>query len=197
MKQIYIYGASGHGLVVADIAKSCEYDKIIFIDDGLDSHPSIEEITNKEIPITFGIGNNAIRKRLFEKVERLGFQIVTLVHPSAVISPSATIGAGTVVMPHAVINAQSRIGRGVILNSGSIIEHENSIGDFVHISPNCALAGNVTVQTSTHVGIGSTAIQGVTIGKECVIGAGSLIIRDIPDNKLCYGHPCNIIKEIP
>jgi len=33
-KSIYIYGASGHGLVVADIASSCGYDDVIFIDDG-------------------------------------------------------------------------------------------------------------------------------------------------------------------
>ena len=34
MKDIYIYGASGHGLVVSDIAKACGYKNVIFIDDG-------------------------------------------------------------------------------------------------------------------------------------------------------------------
>ena len=33
MKIIYLYGASGHGLVCADIARACGYDKIIFLDD--------------------------------------------------------------------------------------------------------------------------------------------------------------------
>ena len=34
-KNIYIYGASGHGLVVADIARACGYDDSIFVDDGI------------------------------------------------------------------------------------------------------------------------------------------------------------------
>ena len=33
-KSIYIYGASGHGLVVADIARAYGYDDVIFVDDG-------------------------------------------------------------------------------------------------------------------------------------------------------------------
>lgn len=197
MKSIYIYGASGHGLVVADIAKACGYEDIIFIDDGNNKYPTFEDIKNtKHIPIAFGIGINTIRKKLFEKVSACGFEIVSLVHPSAIVSSNVTIDMGTVVMPNVVINAKSTIGRGVILNTSSIIEHENVIEDFVHISPNVALAGEVTIKESTHIGIGSNVIQGITVGKNCIIGAGSVIVKNIEKNKLCYGNPCKIIKEI-
>ena len=196
MKKLYIYGASGHGLVVADIAKAYGYDEIIFIDDGENDYPSFEEIKDNNIPIALGIGVNSIRKKLFERVEAAGFEIVTLIHTSATISSSITIGKGTVVMPQVVLNAKSTIGNGVILNTGSVIEHENVIGDFVHISPNVALAGNVTVDENTHIGIGSNVIQGVKIGGNCIIGAGSVIVTDIPDDVLCYGNPCKIMKEL-
>jgi UDP-N-acetylbacillosamine N-acetyltransferase len=46
MKSIYIYGASGHGLVVSDIAMACGYDNIIFIDDGENEHLIFEDIKN-------------------------------------------------------------------------------------------------------------------------------------------------------
>lgn len=197
MKSIYIYGASGHGLVVADIAKANGYDNIIFIDDGNNVYPIFEEIKNKnDIPLALGIGSNKIRKAIYEKVIQYGFEVIPLVHPSAIISDSCKIGAGTVVMPNVVVNACSSIGEGVILNTACVIEHENIIEDFVHISPKVALAGNVTVHKNTHIGIGTSVIQGLIIGENCIIGAGSVVVKNIVNNYLAYGNPCIVIKEI-
>ena len=197
MRSLYIYGASGHGLVVSDIAKACGYDDIIFIDDGDNKYPTFEDIKRTNyIPIVFGIGNNTIRSKLFEKVKNNGFDIATLIHPSAVISSTVRIKEGTVIMPNVVVNANAAIGKGVILNSSSVIEHESIIGDFVHISPSVSLAGNVNIGDYTHIGIGTQAIQGITIGKNCIIGAGSTIVNNINNNKKAYGTPCKEIESI-
>lgn len=196
-KDIYIYGASGHGLVVSDIALACGYENIIFIDDGDNLYQSFEDIKdNSYIPIVFGIGDNQIRKKLFQKVINNDFKVISLIHPSAIVSTSVTIGIGSVIMPNVVINSKSVIGKGTILNSSSVIEHENIIEDFVHISPNVALAGSVTIKENTHIGIGSIVIQGLSIGSSCIVGAGSVIVKNIEDNKLCFGNPCKIIKDI-
>ena len=197
MKGIYIYGASGHGLVVADIARLCGYDEIIFVDDGNNEYAVFESIKeNIHIPIALGIGSNAVRASLFEKVRKSGFEVVSLVHPSAIVSPSSTIGMGTVVMPNVVVNAKANIGDGVILNTGSIIEHECIVEDFVHISPNAALAGGVKIGKLTHIGIGSSVIQGIIIGKQSIIGAGSVVVKNIDDFKKAYGNYCKEIEDI-
>ncbi len=196
-KNIYIYGASGHGLVVADIARTCGYDDVIFVDDGDNEYPSFEDIKRTSgIPVAFGIGNNAIRAKLFEKVQNSGFEIVSLVHPSAIISPSVTIGKGTVVMPNVVVNAKATIGNGVILNTSCIVEHECVIENFVHISPKVALAGDVKVGKFTHIGIGSNVIQGIIVGNNTVIGAGSTVVKNIGNFKKAYGNPCREIEDI-
>lgn len=197
MNKIYIYGASGHGLVVADVARACGYKEIIFIDDGNNKYQPFCDIKmNNNIPIALAIGDNKIRKKLFDKVVNSNFEIVSLIHPSAILSSSVFIDIGTVLMPNVVVNANSKIGKGVILNTSSVIEHDNTIEDFVHISPNVALAGNVTVGQFTHIGIGSNVIQGLNIGKNNIIGAGSVVVNHIENNKLCFGNPCKIIKEI-
>ncbi len=197
MKSIYIYGASGHGLVVADIAKACGYEKIIFIDDGENQYLTFEEIkSNNKISIAFGIGDNKIRHKLFYKVEKFEFNIVSLIHPSAAISPNVRIDTGTVIMPKVVVNSNSKIGKGVILNSACIIEHENEIKDFVHISPGVSLGGDVLINEYTHIGIGSSIIQGLSVGENCIIGAGSVIVNEIGNNKLAYGNPCKEIKDL-
>jgi len=197
MNSIYIYGASGHGLVVADIAKSLGYNEIIFIDDGKKSYPSFDDIkNNSNIPICLAIGNNNIRMKLFKKIESHDFEIVSLIHPSAIISSDVKIGKGTVIMPNVVVNAASYIGNAVILNTSCVIEHECNIEDYVHISPNVALAGNVKVKKFTHIGIGTNIIQGIIINENCIIGAGSVVTKNIQNNKKAYGNPCREIEDI-
>ena len=197
MKSIYIYGASGHGLVVADIARVCGYDNIIFIDDGENEYLIFEDIKEEScIPIAFGIGNNTIRAKLFEKVQNSDLDIVSLIHPSSTISSSVTIGKGTVIMPNVVVNSNATIGDGVILNTSCVIEHECVIDDFVHISPNVALAGNVKVGKFTHIGIGTCVIQGLKIGKNTIVGAGSIVVKNIGNLKKAYGNPCKEIGDI-
>lgn len=197
MKSIYIYGASGHGFVVADIAKTCGYDNIIFVDDGENKYPNFEDIKKlNEIPITFGIGNNNIRAKLFERVQNSGFNIVSLIHPNSTISSSVTIGKGTVIMPNVVVNAKAIIGNGVILNTSCVVEHDCIIDNFVHISPNVALAGDVKVGKLTHLGIGSCVIQGLTIGENTIIGAGSIVVKNIGNFNKAYGNPCRKIEDI-
>ena len=197
-KSIYIYGASGHGLVVADIAKSCGYEDIVFLDDdnskGFLTFDDIKE--NRDYHIAFGIGNNQIREKLYKKVKENGFFTPILIHPSSIISPSARIEEGTVVMPNVVVNAKAYIGKCVILNSSCVVEHESIIGDFVHISPKVSIAGDVRIGDFTHIGIGSSIIQCLEIGKNSIIGAGSVVVKNIPDFKKAYGNPCKEIGNI-
>lgn len=197
MNKLYIYGASGHGLVVEDVARACGYNDIEFLDDFKQEFRSFDSIANEEnICIFIAIGNNKHRQNFHDRSVEEGFEIVTLIHPSAIISPSAVVGKGTLVMPNTVVNAKACIGEGVIVNTASVVEHENKIGDFSHISPRVALAGNVSVGEFSHVGIGSCVIQGVSIGANTTIGAGSVVVRDIEDNVVAYGNPCKKMRDI-
>ena len=197
MNKIFIYGANGHGLVVADIAFRNGYSDIIFVDDGDNEFPTFDDIKNKKhIPIAFGIGDNLTRAKLFDKVLSEGFMVKSLVHPTAVVSQTAKIEMGTVVMPNVVINAKAKIGKGAILNTGCIVEHECQIGDFVHISPNVSLAGNVKIGSFTHIGIGSSIIQSISIGSNCIVGAGSVVVSSINNFYKAYGNPCKEIEKL-
>ena len=198
MKKIAIYGASGHGKVVADIAKLNGYDDIVYIDDGQNEFISFKDFLqqNFKIPIAFGIGNNQVRAKLYQKCIDKELEVKTLVHPNAVISNSVTIAEGTVIMAGAVINADATIGECSIINTSSVIEHDNIIGNFVHISPQVSCAGDVKIGDYTHIGISSCIIQGIAIGSNSIIGAGSVVVKNIDNQTLAYGNPCKAIKEI-
>jgi UDP-N-acetylbacillosamine N-acetyltransferase len=199
VKQIYIYGASGHGKVIADIARAMGFKVVAFVDDDESKNefgglPCIRADKMQKLPVAVAIGSNKARKRVYDNLKNCSFAMPPLIHPSAVISPSAKIGEATVVMPNAVINADAAIGTGCIINTAVVVEHDCIIGNFAHISPNAALAGGVSVGEMSHIGIGANVIQLIKIGKECVIGAGAAVISDILDNTTVVGVPARVTK---
>ena len=198
MKKIAIYGASGYGKVVADIARLNGYNEVLYVDDGENKYISFEEFLQQDlqIPIAFGVGTNQVRAKLYKKCIDNHLDIVTLIHPTAVISNSATIEEGAVIMAGVVVNPDTKVGKCCILNTSSVIEHDNIIGHFAHISPLVACAGDVKVGKYAHIGIGSCIIQGINIGSDTIIGAGSVVVKNIGNHKLAYGNPCKIIKDI-
>ncbi|WP_345988241.1 acetyltransferase [Sulfurimonas sp. HSL1-2] len=198
-KRIGIYGVGGHGRVVAQIARACGYTDILWIDDAVKEGAcdfDTFKTANADIPVALGVGSNAARQRVFEKLVTIGAEPLTLIHPSAVIAADAAVGSGSVIMPLAVVNTGATIGEGVIVNSGAVVEHDCRIGAFAHLSPNVALAGAVSVGLRTHVGIGSSVVQGVSIGSDAVIAAGSAVIASLPDGVMAAGVPAVIKKEL-
>lgn len=194
---MYLYGASGHGKVVAEIAEECGYNIEAYIDMNLSKNEILNYTVHhtppsKHIDIVISIGNNRIRKNIVE--ESTLFNYITLIHPKSSVSKRAYLEEGTVVMAGVAINASVNVGKHCILNTNSSIDHDCVLEDFVHISPNAALGGSVYVGEGTHVGIGACVIQGIRIGKWCTIGAGAVIINDIPDGSTVVGNPGKIIK---
>lgn len=184
--EIYIYGGGGHGQVVADIARANGYETIHFLDDSSENKFS-EDLPKGDIIVA--IGNMQVRRRLCKRVKAAGFNLVSLIHPSAIISSSAIIGAGVVVMPLAVINARVRIDEGCIINTAAVVEHDCVVNAYANICPRVALAGNVTVGEQTDIGIGSCSIQGLKIGSFSIVGAGSVIVNHIEDGVVAFGSP--------
>lgn len=191
-------GASGHGKVVADIARKLEgYADISFLDDDLEKRVSgypllgsVQEyrkwIDTHEFIVA--IGNCKIRSEIQKKIERDGV-IATLVHPNAVLGEKVTLGAGTVVMANAVINSASILGRGVIVNTGSTVDHDCRIGNYVHVAPGCHISGAVSIGDRSWIGVGSCIVNNISICEECVVGAGATVIADIERKGTYVGVP--------
>ena len=199
--QLFLYGASGHAKVICEILESQHCIPNGLIDDNplvtsLLDYPVYTTLEKASISsddqFIISIGNNRIRKAIAAKLN--GAPFASAIHASAVISPRAVVGEGTVVMSNVSVNVHSNIGRHVILNTNCSVDHDCVIGDFVHISPNVALAGGVKVGEGTQVGIGACVMQNITIGKWAMVGAGAVIIRDVPDYAVVVGNPGRVVK---
>ena len=136
-----------------------------------------------------GVGDNSPRQRLFELGLRHGLQPLTVRHPSAVCSTSATIGAGSTLAPLAVVNAGATVGRNVIVNSGAIVEHDCQVDDHAHIATGAQPASTVRVGAGAHIGAGSTVLQCLTIGAGAIVGAGAVVVADVHPGAVVIGVP--------
>ncbi len=206
---VIVYGASGHGKVVADILRACGMEVEGFVDDDPlkrgeasdlkilgDSKWLTRQATRQPVAVALGIGDNFSRCTTAERCLAAGVRLLSAVHPSATISPSAKISPGVVIMAHAVVNADAVIGRGTIINTGAIVEHDCNVGNFAHLSPRVAIGGHVQVGDRSWLGIGSTVIPNIKIGAGSIVGAGATVVHDVEDWVVAIGTPARTLKKL-
>ena len=126
------------------------------------------------------ISRNRIRQEIFVKMAERGFAFPRIVHPKAVVEPSAEIAAGVQVFGMAFVGSAARVGFGAIINTGAIVSHDCKIGDLAHLTPGVVLAGCVEVGIGALIGMGVTTALGVRIGEWARVGNGARINGDVP-----------------
>lgn len=193
MSSLRIIGAGGHGRVLADIAEAMGYKEIAFLDA---AYPEMARSGAWDVigtpadleggAVALGIGDNQTRMGLLETVPA---DLVTLVHPSATVSPHAEIGAGSVICAGAVVAPFAKLGRGCIINTGASVDHDCVISDGVHVSPGARLGGGVFVGARSWIGIGAVVREYKSIGADVMIGAGAAVTRDVETGARMGGVP--------
>lgn len=207
--KIVVYGAGGHAKVVLDvIEKSGAYTIVGLLDDSAELAGDVRSgyrvlggsalfqglIDEGVQGMIVALGDNLRRRAVFNAARVAGFELVTAVHPSALLGSRVKIGAGSVLVAGVVVNVDAEIGDNVIVNTSASVDHDCRIGAHVHLSPGVRLAGRVTVGELTHIGIGAVVLPNLTIGKHCIVGAGSVVREDVPDGMVVAGNPARIIK---
>ncbi len=204
-ERIAIWGGGGHGHVVADLLRTVGgWDIAGFIDNlhpkgsaivGLpvlgdaDSLPGI--IQQGVDHIVVAIGACDARARMLAHVRSLGFQTPTLIHPSCILSPSASVGTACVLCAGALVGAQSRIEDGVILNTRASVDHDVHVGYCSHVAPGAVLCGFITVGRETWIGAGAVVRDHLAIGERVMVGAGAVVVKNVPDGRTVYGNPAS------
>ena len=202
MNKLIIIGASGHGRVIADIAELVGYSDIAFLDDSGAQTCSkytvvgkcADAVAYKGADFIVAIGNAMVRRRFQSELTDAGLKFVTLVHPSATVSSSVTLGEGSVVMAGAVVNPYARIGKGCIVNTCASVDHDCTVSDFAHVSIGAHVAGTVTIGENTWIGAGATVINNVDITADCMIGAGAVVVKTINEPGTYVGVPAKKVK---
>ena len=105
-----LYGAGGHGKVIIDCLQSQGEEVLAVFDDdddkrtfmGLEVINFYSEIYHPEEKVIVTICENETRKTIAEKIDH---EFGTAIHDSAIVSPRALLGDGTVIMHNTVVQS--------------------------------------------------------------------------------------------
>jgi sugar O-acyltransferase (sialic acid O-acetyltransferase NeuD family) len=194
---VAVIGGSGHAKVVISLLQACGRTVSGVYDDdprrwgstvlGVPvAGPAAAIAESSHLLGVIAVGNNLARKRL---ANLINLRWETLVHPSAYVHPSVSLGAGSVVFAGAIIQPETAIGDHVIVNTGATVDHDCQIGDFVHLAPGVHLAGAVRVGEGVFLGIGSSVVQCLEIGAWTTVGAGGVVVSNLPSDVVATGVP--------
>lgn len=122
-----------------------------------------------------------------------GLSLAPLIHPTASVCKTATIGRGTQVLAQAVVAPDVWLGESCIINHRASVDHECQLGDGVHIAPGAILCGLVVCDNCVFVGAGAIILPRLTIGLGAVIGAGAVVTKNVPAGATVVGNPARII----
>lgn len=202
LSTLVIFGAGGHGRVVADAALAAgQWDRVRATDrepakagtlllPGLPVE-AVEDALAGSVVVHVAIGSAASRAR---EALASGRPLATVVHPQASVSPFATLGEGCFVAARAVVAPGARIGMAVIVNHGAVVDHDVQVGAFSHVAPQVALGGGVRVGERVLLGSGACVLPGVRIADDVVVGAGAVVREDIDGPGTWAGVPARRVR---
>lgn len=198
---IVVLGAGGHAKTCIDILRhNGEYQilgildpklkigEMIFGVKVLGDNSNIKELVKKGLKHAVnGVGaiqNPKKREQVYSFLKGHNLNVPNIIHPSAVIEKSVSMGEGNQFMMGAMIGTDVVIKDNCLVNSGSIVSHDCILHDHCHISPGAILAGSVVVGKNSLIGMGTTIYIGSNIGKNSVIYNGLNIFNDVKDNSI-------------
>jgi len=206
---LVLAGSGGHAKIVIDIIELVGVHKIIGIttqDSKLDSFQGYPVLgSDAELPKLFkqgiryaavGVGgyrDNERRKIVFSHIKGLGFNVISAVHPSAIIARDVQIGEGSVVCAGVVLNPGVSIGENVIVVTGSLVDHESIVDNHVLIAGGVSVGANVHIQEEALLAIGSTVVSGKVVGKNSLVAAGAVVVKDVDAGGTVMGIPARIV----
>jgi acetyltransferase EpsM len=151
---------------------------------------------DQHVQFVVACGGNRLRKVLSERLIAKGASLISVMHPAAVVSPSAKIGPGTVLLAGAIVGSRAEIGTGVIVNHGASVGHNCSIGNYANICPGARLAGCAEVETGAFVGTNASVLQGCHLGQYSTVGAGAVVTQNVERGATVVGVPARRLRRV-
>lgn len=148
-----------------------------------------------------------------------------IIHDSATIDPSATIGKDgfgfvrdenneLISMPHrggVLIEANVSIGAHTCVdravNGYTSIEYGTKVDNLVHIAhgakvgkhclivAGAVLGGSCEIGDYSYVGMGALIKNKIKVGKGCTIGMGAVVTKDVPNGWTVIGNPARKLEK--
>jgi sugar O-acyltransferase (sialic acid O-acetyltransferase NeuD family) len=207
LKDIIIVGASGFGRELAqhvlDVAAGQADIRLKgFLDDDPVKQAEIGRVLGVSVigdtfaydiqendRFLISLGDPDLRKLLSERLGTRGGRFSNLIHPTAYVAASATLGAGCIIEPFAYVGSNARLGEHVMLNLYATAGHDTQIGSCSVISPYGIANGGSVIGERVLFGTHAVVTPNRKVGDRSHIAAGAVVYRDVPELTLATGNP--------
>ena len=211
-KEIYILGIGHNSIVYIDMLEQIGYTiKGLYhynsertgeryygyqILGSFDDLYSIGDLSGMKFALS--MGDNRVRKAVFENIMSRGGSVPTLIHPKADVSKYAQLGVGVVIHSNAVVHPDVKIGNNSIISCNCSLIHQSIIGNHCYIAGHALIGAYTTIGNNVFVGIGAILISDKvkSIGDNAIIGAGAVVSSSVESNLVVAGIPARIIRTI-
>lgn len=152
MKSLLILGAGGFGQMVKETAIQLGYEEIVFLDDAAFGQDVVGKCCDYMAKYgeykmaVAAFGNNHTRLFWTDKLLEAGYDVPSIVHPSAIVSPSAVLGPGCFIMQRAVVNTHTHVDRAALVNSGAVVDHDSVVCAGAHVGLGSVVKANCTIE---------------------------------------------------
>lgn len=205
-EKLFIFPFNGNGLEALDCIRG-QYEFMGFIDDTPEkkgTHPLGFTVFGREVlerypearllAVPGSPASYTVRDKIIAGVNTEPSRFITLIHPSASVSPFAKIGYNTLIMSGVVVTANAVIGDHVCVLPNTVVHHDSSVGDYTLVGSNVTIAGNTRIGSYCYIGSGTRIINGIEVGDNTLIGIGSNVIRSVPSGSKMAGNPAKSIQ---
>jgi sugar O-acyltransferase (sialic acid O-acetyltransferase NeuD family) len=216
LRKVVLYGSGQLGVMAADILGDDEGVEVVgFVDDDpaklgqernglkvLGDGSVLPGLLQAGVTCTIAcIGGNYRRGIVAQRLTRMGFELISAIHPTANVSRRARVCGGAIVGPGTIVSAYSSVGASPYIGAGTVIGHDVIIGDNVLVSVGCVIAARVDIEDEAFIGGGARLVPAemgqqnrLRIGRGAVIGAGAVVIADVPPNAVAVGVPAKVVR---
>ncbi len=152
-------------------------------------------VASGEVAFVAACGSNALRRVIGETIMARGALLQSVVHPAAILSPSATIGAGSMLLAGAIVGPSAQIGQSCIVNHATSVDHDCIVGDYANICPGARIGGAVHIEEEVFVGLNAAILPRLCIGAGATVGAGAVVTADVEANTTVAGIPARPLRK--
>jgi sugar O-acyltransferase (sialic acid O-acetyltransferase NeuD family) len=212
---LLIVGAGGFGRETAEAIRAVNraeprWDLLGFLDDSLQQQgatiegvkvvgpvDAVENYPEARVVVTIGNPDNfTVRRRIVGRLRLLPERYATIIHPGAIIPPSAHVGPGTVVLATTVATTAVTIGSHVAVMPGVVFTHDDVVEDYATFGTGARLAGVVHIGEGAYIGAGALIREKRTVGDWALVGMGAGVTRDVPPGEVWAGIPARYFRDV-
>jgi acetyltransferase EpsM len=211
-KKLIIFGAGGNADVICstimDINQENQQIEILgFLDDvekkknvlGKINKRNVDKFKrHKDVYFIWSLRSTNLGKKILHKYNNLDIsegRLLTVQHPTAVISKYSKIGNGVTIHPFVNIGPGVIIKNNIHIFSHSLIGHNTILSHFSYIANNSSIGAFVKIKEGGYIGMNASIKERIIIEKWSTVGMGSVVIKNVKEGSTVVGNPAKALKK--